>query len=910
MYLKYDKKLIFSIKKLKIEPLATKDKFKFNPSLIGLTDEILNYFELIRIDDINYNKEHIFIEFKNNIFILKHNEADIKVNFKISKKDLLVDSSITLHKYNISVNSKTKSAIKNLSTNLNDLAVDIKSKIKHNDFEFNLKGNIKNGFLKYEVFSNKIHSLNFLKNIKNLDSKIEKMIFSQFEFDEIKLKSLKGKIKLEEINELNIKSLNATLTIEKPKIKYQKKPIFYFDKVLVLYENGKIDLSIKKDKNFQLLTFDGKINTTIDKKDININGKIFYEDFIFDTKSEIKIGEKYHINAEYFNMLNRKLYFKGNININPKNIFSKENIKLDIDDFEFIFEPKLPSLKAKKVYFQYLNDNIYLSFNKFFYDKFDLDGSKAVIENIISDKKTVLKLNIKTTSLLQSEMLNILKFYEINLPFYQPFGKNEVVVDLDIPFGDDPIEAWATVKSQNTQINFDNKSIPIKNLYLELDNKNNIKTTIKYNENNQSFELNGLIDINKNKSSGIININNFSYKDILEIKNEKLEYNMNFDKNITNIKVPKYGLNYKNFGDTHQIKIDYFNKTLKFLKPISEKTAIQSNLKLITNDNFINTDCEINNLYAKTNDLYFDKFFKDENKTKINLPKINLNLNNGILKHKDYDLIYGNIKADIEKSKIDIKYKKMDDLIFINLDTEDKKLNVKSDKLTYNFVNKLLKKELLQDGYISLNIKGTFDNPKGKILFYKTTIKNVQVLNNLIVFINTTPAIINPVLALPTLFRLGETGFDLQGYYVKSGWCEFDYNKKSKLLSFSDIYTKSKMMDFKARGNADLEKRIININTDVVFMKDYSKFLNHIPIVGHIITGDDGNFVTQVDIYGSLNDPKFETHTVKNATKGAAGVLKRVIETPFRILGNIFDINLTITDDNTTNHDDLMDKGY
>jgi hypothetical protein len=76
-------------------------------------------------------------------------------------------------------------------------------------------------------------------------------------------------------------------------------------------------------------------------------------------------------------------------------------------------------------------------------------------------------------------------------------------------------------------------------------------------------------------------------------------------------------------------------------------------------------------------------------------------------------------------------------------------------------------------------------------------------------------------------------------------------------------------------------------------MKDHSKFLNHIPIVGYIITGDDGNFMTQVDIYGSFDKPEFETHTVKNASRGAVNMVKRTLGLPFKLIGDIFDQNMT-----------------
>jgi hypothetical protein len=144
---------------------------------------------------------------------------------------------------------------------------------------------------------------------------------------------------------------------------------------------------------------------------------------------------------------------------------------------------------------------------------------------------------------------------------------------------------------------------------------------------------------------------------------------------------------------------------------------------------------------------------------------------------------------------------------------------------------------------------------------------------------------------------LGETDFDMQGYYIKDGFVNFKYNKDTKLLQLEDIYTKSKMIDFKGNGNINLKTKQIGINMDVVFMKDHSKFLNHIPVVGYIVTGDDGNFITQVDINGTIDEPNFETHTIENASTGAVNMIKRTIGLPFKILNDIFDTNTTTIED-------------
>ena len=134
LYLKYDKKLIFSVKKLEIKPSNDNSEIKFNPAWIGYADEILTYFQTIRIENINYGGKHAFIEFKNNKFILKNEKTDIHVDFKILEDNLLVNSEIKSSKYNLNIKSKIIAPINSLSTKIEKLLLNIDSSITHKDF--------------------------------------------------------------------------------------------------------------------------------------------------------------------------------------------------------------------------------------------------------------------------------------------------------------------------------------------------------------------------------------------------------------------------------------------------------------------------------------------------------------------------------------------------------------------------------------------------------------------------------------------------------------------------------------------------------------------------------------------------------------------------------------------------------
>ena len=84
----------------------------------------------------------------------------------------------------------------------------------------------------------------------------------------------------------------------------------------------------------------------------------------------------------------------------------------------------------------------------------------------------------------------------------------------------------------------------------------------------------------------------------------------------------------------------------------------------------------------------------------------------------------------------------------IKLSTEGNRISFNASNLDDNYVNSFLNKEIFEDGYLNINIYGDDINElSGDIDIYDTTIKNVTLINSLTTFVNTTPAIINPLLS-------------------------------------------------------------------------------------------------------------------------------------------------------------------
>ena len=408
------------------------------------------------------------------------------------------------------------------------------------------------------------------------------------------------------------------------------------------------------------------------------------------------------------------------------------------------------------------------------------------------------------------------------------------------------------------------------------------------------FDLDTTTNLEDKKSHGTILIQDYAIKDYLKLHNEKLSYQADFKDDII-VKNKEYDLTYTNKSITkeHHLTINKLNLLASKATPISDKQTADGSLNLKSDKDMKNISIILNNIALDINSSLFPKENQPKNtqmtkqndnkKSSSPFEKITLKGFNTTLSIDGYDLNSTMIEAKIIPDTIDLTYTPVGEKRLIFHKKEDK-YSLKGDDLSSTFVHNFIKKDIFNGGRFSFMLNGNDSNLNGTILLKETTIKDVQILNNLILFINTTPALINPLLALPTLFRMSETNFDLNGYYVRDGIITFDYNFDKKLITLPHLYTKSKMIDFKGKGFVDIGNEKIDLGIDVIFLKDYSKFINHIPILGYIITGDDGNFVTNVDIRGDFEKQDFETRTVKNASDGAYNAIKRTLYSPIRLL--------------------------
>ena len=704
---------------------------------------------------------------------------------------------------------------------------------------------------KLEYFNKKTNKKLIFKIQTSINYKNEQLFVNldNIEFDNINLK-LKGKLAIskENIEQLSNKNLKNIILNDFE---------FVFDEKLKPIKAKKIFIN-KKNNNIKFTflnpTYDGiKIDGTIIKLNninkamsinIDLSTKSLFNKKIKDILSYYKVDLPIEQNSG-INNTNAK------ININLKNKQTNIIVNSTILNSEVIYDKKIINSKSLIVRYENKIVNTILKSANIKYNEYNImfDNANLVLKDNILD----IKLQNGNA---RYDKYNA-KYDEINLNI-----KNNIV-NIDI---------------NNTKIK--NHSIGIKNTNIVID-QNYTKINIKTNISNKKYnlDLNANYNLDNNTSTGNININNLYYEDLISIKNKNFDFEYEKFKDIENIRINKYSLFYTKYGKhKHILQVNRFSpilKQVKFLNAISN----HSNIRFQSNDDFKTSQIYLSNTDLNVDAKKFDLFNNQKSKYKY-MPKIDINIHNSKLAYDQRYIYIKDATVDIIDNKIDMRIIPIGENTVLNIHKVGKHIKADAKNISAKFINRVMKKSKLKDGNIDIVINSTPRDVNGEIIFHKITIKNVRVLNNLIAFINTTPAYFNPILALPTVFHLGETNFSTNGYLIKKGNCNFTYNRKNKLLKVSSLYTKGVMADFKGNITANFLTNKISSQMKVIFLKDYSRVIKNIPILGYVIVGKEGNFETQVDIDGSFEKQTFTTHILNNTSKGILNVIKRTISIP------------------------------
>ena len=909
-----DKKLILTIDNIeyKSEKTTTSSSFEELKNSIELLPKVLNFFQKIKINKLKINDNEFEIILDDEILYLDNKYINIasKIDtisnqvvfelYSLYLKDLnfLFDGKVKIDYFNEKIDYYGNFYYENLQSNIN---VEMTKKIA-----------------KFYLVSEPFKSLKFLKNFLHLPNIAESWMYD----------NVKGDIKIEELyaeydlinNHIIENSIQGKAQIKDAKIRFHKDvdavntkslDIFFKDNRLhfnlmePMFKDKKLDGSfvlinnLTSEKNGQVDVF-LKTNSKLDKdildilKAYNITLPIIQKNG--NTQASLLMKFPYDTTK---NMSTYGEFFLNDAKVAINNFeFESKNAEVILDDS--IIKIKNSDFKYKDMINATLNLNLDIKTLKSYGDAniksflIKEENKESLVE--IKDKNTAIDLNFNNeVSILLKDLGTNIKISDLiyvnidDLSKIYPYSK--LLKDNSIKEGNIALQ----IKDEKN-INFE---AFIKGLNLPLQ---------KNDTNIDSLEINGKIEDGKTKISS-------KDEDIkIEIDDKLNIYLKNLDVILENNRIETTNLK-------QEVIISLFNSKLKMDTDI----YYLENAKIFIKNSGIDFEADVKdlNLPIKKNNNKIEKlsligslkndttFIETKNKDLI----LQLTEDSVFLYAEDYALHYSSTDSkkieNIKYKKIDIKGKNLiifydevnklladefvlrirNDSKFVSLDykqtsvtfreSKDKKIDIFSNNVSDEFINALIGKHIFDGGNLMFYASGYMNDLNGKFIIENSNVEGVTILNNLLLFIQTSPALINPLLAIPAVVGLAtNSGFNLLAYNIVDGTIEFNYNKDKELLDIKKLITIGNGIDFDGRGTVDLKNNIIDSNIKLIFFKDYSKLVGMVPVINYVLLGDNNRVETEVNLNGSLSDPDISTNLTKDTISVPMNIGKRILSFP------------------------------
>ena len=909
-----DKKLILTIDNIeyKSEKTTTSSSFEELKNSIELLPKVLNFFQKIKINKLKINDNEFEIILDDEILYLDNKYINIasKIDtisnqvvfelYSLYLKDLnfLFDGKVKIDYFNEKIDYYGNFYYENLQSNIN---VEMTKKIA-----------------KFYLVSEPFKSLKFLKNFLHLPNIAESWMYD----------NVKGDIKIEELyaeydlinNHIIENSIQGKAQIKDAKIRFHKDvdavntkslDIFFKDNRLhfnlmePMFKDKKLDGSfvlinnLTSEKNGQVDVF-LKTNSKLDKdildilKAYNITLPIIQKNG--NTQASLLMKFPYDTTK---NMSTYGEFFLNDAKVAINNFeFESKNAEVILDDS--IIKIKNSDFKYKDMINATLNLNLDIKTLKSYGDAniksflIKEENKESLVE--IKDKNTAIDLNFNNeVSILLKDLGTNIKISDLiyvnidDLSKIYPYSK--LLKDNSIKEGNIALQ----IKDEKN-INFE---AFIKGLNLPLQ---------KNDTNIDSLEINGKIEDGKTKISS-------KDEDIkIEIDDKLNIYLKNLDVILENNRIETTNLK-------QEVIINLFNSKLKIDKDI----YYLENAKIFIKNSGIDFEADVKdlNLPIKKNNNKIEKLslvgtlknhitsIETKNKDLI----LQLTEDSVFLYAEDYALHYSSTDSkkieNIKYKKIDIKGKNLiifydevnklladefvlrirNDSKFVSLDykqtsvtfreSKDKKIDIFSNNVSDEFINALIGKHIFDGGNLMFYANGYMNDLNGKLIIENSNVEGVTILNNLLLFIQTSPALINPLLAIPAVVGLAtNSGFNLLAYNIVDGTIEFNYNKDKELLDIKKLITIGNGIDFDGRGTVDLKNNIIDSNIKLIFFKDYSKLVGMVPVINYVLLGDNNRVETEVNLNGSLSDPDISTNLTKDTISVPMNIGKRILSFP------------------------------
>ncbi|PPK62949.1 uncharacterized protein DUF3971 [Malaciobacter marinus] len=926
MYIKFDKKLIVNIKQLtfksnKQETNNSLDNLKTN---IKRLPSLLEYFKEINIETLKIN---------DNIFTIYYDKKHLYLDnqyLNLSSKIDVHSKSITLDLYSLYLKDLKLFFKGKVKVNMFKEIVTYLGKYSYKDVSGELNLQADKDYLDFYINTNELDNIKFVKDFVRLSSNIAEAWMYDNVTGKMKLNYFYGKLKTDTFEPV-LDSFEGNATIENAKIRFHKNAKTVNTKKLsVDYEDDKLKFTMEKPTYDKTKLYGSSVvinNLTSEANGevvVNIKTKSALNDDILGILKAydiyLPLKQTKGVTNSTFTLVVPYLLEKD---MKTTGYFEAKNSTFKLQNFEFFTKDAKVQLQGSNVIIK----NSHIKHQDMFEGRLNLniDTNNSLAKGDVllnslqiksSDEDIINAKDLKTAIAIDFTKDTILKFDDINTKLsikkdsidinieelLQIYEYSALLKKLNIKNGSIDLEVF-----NNNKIDFnlllDNLEYPIfknnkkinklnflgqirnEDLFISSKKKNiiikkiaNMPLEVKLS----SFDINA--DEFKKSSSKTNNISNENIN--LHMKN----MNLTIDKNeyftneaFVNIKDSK--VNFK--GDFDTLVFPFYKDT---------KQVTSYNLNGIY-------DLKKENLQLKTDDKKVALYIVPKKSLKLNLQDYDLHVrtkddnsdlssfetleidaqNSNIVINDKYKALAKkyHIKADENEQSFTLENKKI--LVTYKKD-KDKKIKIKANNLNDKFINTLANKEVLKGGSVVFIASGDEKSLDGKVILSENKIENLSIITNIVTLINTSPALINPLLAIPSIASMASSeGFALNGYKVNDGYIDFVYNFETNFLNLNEIVTVGNGIDFEGKMMVDLDSRVIDGKLNLIFFKGYSSVVGSIPVLNYVFLGDKKRVETQIELSGTLDEPKIVSNIAKDSINAPVNVIKRIIKSPLKL---------------------------
>ncbi|MFP4331695.1 MAG: AsmA-like C-terminal domain-containing protein [Campylobacterales bacterium] len=603
----------------------------------------------------------------------------------------------------------------------------------------------------------------------------------------------------------------------------------------------------------------------------------------------------------------------------PEDI-KKDDIYLNFDalDVDIELQDSLPKGFAKNVNGLLKENDFLFMLNDASYANSKLYESKVLIGDIFTDGEAKLYLDIKTISKLDKDINNLLRSYGIKLPLIQKSGETDARFYMAMDFEEYNTDINGEFSIVNSEFLLNDFSFFSKEAEIELENSD-----IRFK--NANFKIEDILDMvasgsmstKEMKLEAVAKIKEFQIEtkktEIAEARDFSTPFSLSFNDSDVLLDIPKFKSsisfedkanlitlnslnalrdisplvdkyeckdgrlslrssdfeNYSFLGEIETTVLPFLKDGKKLKKLAFEGNITPNSLLIESKDgNFEANFDETNTIYVKNIDLNIDDRDKEADTTEdFNFELFGLNSN---IFYNDKKLLATRYVAKTDDGVLRLELKYKDGEFEVKRDA-NLSVNVAGRDLNDEFVNSVLDTNITKGGSFYVSGDTQKDALVGIVDIDGTTLTNMATINNLLAFFNT----------IPSLATLKSPGFNENGYKIDKGVIEYTY--KGDILRLDAIFLDGKSMNIAGNATIDTKKGTIYMPLEISIMKNLSSIIDAIPIVNYIVLGDDKSMSIGVEVKGDMKNPEISTSTIKDVATSPLNIIKRTLETPFRI---------------------------